>query len=83
MRGPGELLGLRQHGAPGLRLADIVRDEDLLEQAREDCRMLAAEGVPDDLLAEACRRWQPLLAGNGDAAESQRPAGGMMTQSTR
>ena len=34
LRGPGELRGLRQSGDPGLRVADLVRDSDLLEAAR-------------------------------------------------
>lgn len=33
-RGPGSLRGLRQHGAPGLRLFDPARDADLMELAR-------------------------------------------------
>ncbi len=36
IRGPGELRGLRQSGDPGLRLADLVRDADLLEIARRE-----------------------------------------------
>jgi len=63
LRGPGELMGLRQHGSPGLRLADIVRDEDLMEQARKDARSLAASGIPEALMTEACRRWEPRPAG--------------------
>jgi len=35
-RGPGELLGTRQHGLPELRVADLVRDFELLEKARQD-----------------------------------------------
>ena len=35
MRGPGELLGARQSGVPMLRFADLERDLDLLEAARE------------------------------------------------
>jgi len=35
LRGPGEYLGVRQSGAPMLRFADIERDLDLLEAARE------------------------------------------------
>ena len=34
LRGPGELLGVRQHGLPGLRLADPRRDQELLRLAR-------------------------------------------------
>jgi ATP-dependent DNA helicase RecG len=30
LRGPGEMLGTRQHGLPELRVADLVRDGDLL-----------------------------------------------------
>jgi ATP-dependent DNA helicase RecG len=35
MRGPGALLGARQSGVPMLRFADLERDLDLLEAARE------------------------------------------------
>ena len=35
MRGPGELLGARQSGLPMLRFADLERDLDLLEAARD------------------------------------------------
>jgi ATP-dependent DNA helicase RecG len=35
-RGPGELLGTRQHGMPPLKAADLVQDIDLLEWARDD-----------------------------------------------
>lgn len=35
-RGPGELLGTRQHGLPELRVGDLVTDVKLLDQARSD-----------------------------------------------
>lgn len=35
IRGPGEVLGLRQHGLAGFRLADPVRDLQALQKARE------------------------------------------------
>jgi ATP-dependent DNA helicase RecG len=35
LRGPGEYLGERQSGEPLLRFADLERDADLVEQARE------------------------------------------------
>ncbi len=36
LRGPGELLGTRQHGLPDLRIADLVRDRDVIGEARRD-----------------------------------------------
>ncbi|MEK6773946.1 MAG: ATP-dependent DNA helicase RecG [Bdellovibrionota bacterium] len=35
MRGPGEFLGTRQSGLPGFRMANLVRDVAILQQARE------------------------------------------------
>ncbi|MCE1163079.1 MAG: ATP-dependent DNA helicase RecG, partial [Thiomonas sp.] len=40
LRGPGELLGLRQSGVPGLRYADLAHDADLLEAARDTAQRL-------------------------------------------
>jgi len=34
MRGPGDLLGTKQIGLPSLRIADLVRDAEVLNQAR-------------------------------------------------
>jgi ATP-dependent DNA helicase RecG len=44
LRGPGELLGTRQHGWPEFRVANLVEDVELLMQARDD----AAEITRDD-----------------------------------
>jgi len=40
LRGPGELLGTRQTGLQQLRVADLVRDRDLLEQVENLGRLL-------------------------------------------
>ena len=40
LRGEGEVLGDRQSGVPGLRLASLVNDMDLLQMAREDARAI-------------------------------------------
>ncbi|HEY2941709.1 MAG TPA: ATP-dependent DNA helicase RecG [Vicinamibacteria bacterium] len=36
IRGPGDFFGTRQWGLPGLRASNLVRDRDLLEQARAE-----------------------------------------------
>ncbi|MBE0597987.1 MAG: DNA helicase RecG, partial [Desulfuromonadales bacterium] len=43
IRGPGEFLGTRQSGLPDFRVANLLRDGRLLEQAREDAFQLAGE----------------------------------------
>ncbi len=43
MRGPGEFLGARQSGMPLLRFADLQRDAQLVEQARDAAIELLAE----------------------------------------
>ena len=40
LRGPGELWGTRQSGLPRLKLADLARDQPLLEQAARAARTL-------------------------------------------
>ncbi len=36
IRGPGEMLGVRQHGLPDLRVADLVKDGEILRLAQRD-----------------------------------------------
>jgi ATP-dependent DNA helicase RecG len=45
LRGPGEHLGARQSGAPLLRFADIERDTDLLEAARDTAAWLLKHDI--------------------------------------
>ncbi|MGM0589814.1 MAG: ATP-dependent DNA helicase RecG [Bacteroidota bacterium] len=40
LRGPGDFLGTKQSGLPDFRLADIVEDRELLEQAKTDAYAL-------------------------------------------
>jgi ATP-dependent DNA helicase RecG len=36
LRGPGEFFGTRQAGLPSLRIANILRDKEILELARRE-----------------------------------------------
>jgi ATP-dependent DNA helicase RecG len=57
LRGPGEILGERQHGAPDLRLADLARDAALLESAREAAEDLCRQPLPALLQGAVLARW--------------------------
>ncbi len=46
LRGPGEYLGSRQSGAPLLRFADLERDTDLIEAARDVADELLKSKAP-------------------------------------
>lgn len=48
LRGPGDVLGTRQHGDLPLRVANIVRDRDLLLEARETAFRLVESGDFDE-----------------------------------
>ena len=50
LRGPGELLGTRQHGLPPLRIADLRRDSPIVIEARSDAQQLMA--ADPELLGE-------------------------------
>jgi ATP-dependent DNA helicase RecG len=50
LRGPGELLGQQQSGAPSFHFADLVADWDLLKQARQRAGAIVdSEPVPASL----------------------------------
>jgi len=50
LRGPGELLGLRQSGLPSLRIADLDRDQELLSIAKSDADLLLQKSPKDVLM---------------------------------
>jgi ATP-dependent DNA helicase RecG len=68
IRGPGEFLGLRQWGVPEFRAANLVRDVQLLELARQEaCAMLTQDPgltLPQHQAIKAAmvRRWTGRLS---------------------
>ena len=62
MRGPGEFFGTRQAGLPDFRVANLLRDRQLLELAKQEAARFAnarpeqAEGTE----AERARVWARL-----------------------
>jgi ATP-dependent DNA helicase RecG len=55
MRGPGEVLGTRQTGEMQLRIADLIRDQGMLDEVREAAEMLLLS-YPD-AAAQLVKRW--------------------------
>jgi ATP-dependent DNA helicase RecG len=52
IRGPGDFFGTRQWGIPTLRVANLLRDRALLEQARDEAfRLVEAGALPPSLAA--------------------------------
>lgn len=59
IRGPGDLLGTRQHGLPPFRIADLVRDVDVLQEARRDAQAMVH--ADPDLGQEQHRRLRRMM----------------------
>ena len=57
-RGPGELLGSKQHGVLKLRVADLARDLDLLQDAHQRVHRATATN-PTTTMPPALARWTP------------------------
>jgi ATP-dependent DNA helicase RecG len=55
LRGPGELLGTKQTGLMQMRVADLVRDADLLPKVQEVAELMLEENEAN--IAPLLRRW--------------------------
>ena len=55
LRGPGELLGTRQTGLPEYRIANLVRDAELMPQVQVTAESLQRESP--EVAATIVRRW--------------------------
>lgn len=67
IRGPGEFFGLRQWGMPEFRVANLVRDGALLQQARQEAFSLLQsdpelqESAHQELREAMLRKWEKKL----------------------
>jgi ATP-dependent DNA helicase RecG len=68
LRGPGNLFGAQQSGFPPLRIADLVRDTDVLLQAQAAARELIAKD-PDLKQPELIRLRQLVVGRYGKALD--------------
>jgi ATP-dependent DNA helicase RecG len=55
LRGPGEFFGTRQAGLPGFRVANLIRDREMLEAARREAMTVVSGGDKEVTQAEVSR----------------------------
>ena len=55
LRGPGELLGTRQTGVAQMRVADVVRDRDLIPEVDKAAELLLVQADPANIAALTAR----------------------------
>jgi ATP-dependent DNA helicase RecG len=67
-RGPGDLFGTQQHGMPPLRIANLMTDRDVLEEARREAQLLVATD-PGLKHADNARLRQQMMTRYGKALE--------------
>ena len=67
LRGPGDFFGARQHGLPGLKIADIGCDTRLLQEAQQAAQTLLAKDPELTGCPAAAERIQQLFARSSDA----------------
>jgi ATP-dependent DNA helicase RecG len=68
LRGPGDLFGTRQHGLPPMRIADLLQDRELLEEARRDAQALV-NADPDLVQEDHAKLRRMMMSRYGTALE--------------
>ena len=64
LRGPGEFLGTKQSGLPGFKMANLVRDVQILQQARAAAFDLLTEDPKLNKPTNSCLK-EELIAQHG------------------
>ncbi|MBQ5927748.1 MAG: ATP-dependent DNA helicase RecG [Oscillibacter sp.] len=67
LRGPGDFFGQRQHGLPGLKVADIGCDTALLQEAKEAAEALLEKDPELKQYPATAARMEELFRQNADA----------------
>jgi ATP-dependent DNA helicase RecG len=58
IRGPGEFFGVRQHGVPGLRIANPLRDQKVVEISRRYVKeLLRTDPLLEGVEGLRCKRY--------------------------
>ncbi|TCK75201.1 ATP-dependent DNA helicase RecG [Acidipila rosea] len=60
LRGPGEFFGTKQAGLPDFRVANLVRDRELLEVAKQEAERFAVQASNEATEEERARIWARL-----------------------
>lgn len=68
LRGPGDLFGTQQHGLPPLRIADLRRDRDVLDETRREAQLLVSDD-PGLKHSDHARLRQQMMVRYGQALE--------------
>ena len=67
LRGPGDFFGARQHGLPGLKVADLGCDTQLLQEARQAAEQLLAQDPALTSCPATAKRVTELFTQQADA----------------
>ena len=66
LRGPGEFFGTRQHGIPELRIANLIRDIEILKSAQKEAiNMISDENWSEGKENKGIRQSMDRLFCNG------------------